>query len=189
MCFHKSSSHLACSLLAVSALFRLPTPPAPPRQSLRRPRHSRHDTASTFFRQAAQLSPERPDICKNPAYTLPGTGDSESARVQFGEAFRIDPAGLHDTLEYAFLCFEARDEARARKAEARRIFAGVRDRCNRPAISKSAPSSSIWSPRIDRIPTGGPLLRKQHPCARSHTARRCLSRRDQLFQRQEARSS
>ncbi|HVW85891.1 MAG TPA: hypothetical protein VHB50_14475, partial [Bryobacteraceae bacterium] len=40
---------------------------------------------------------------------------------------RIDSADLHVALEYAFLCFEAREEAPARKAEARRIFARVRD--------------------------------------------------------------
>ena len=37
------------------------------------------------------------------------------------------PSDLHVALEYAFLCFEARDNAPARKAEARRIFARVRD--------------------------------------------------------------
>ena len=40
---------------------------------------------------------------------------------------RLDPADLHLALEYAFLCYEARDNASARKAEARRIFARIRD--------------------------------------------------------------
>ena len=40
---------------------------------------------------------------------------------------RLDPADTHLALEYAFLCFEARDDASARKAEARRIFLRVRD--------------------------------------------------------------
>jgi len=40
---------------------------------------------------------------------------------------RLDPADLHVALEYAFLCFEARDNAPARKAEARRIFLRVKD--------------------------------------------------------------
>jgi cytochrome c-type biogenesis protein CcmH/NrfG len=39
---------------------------------------------------------------------------------------RLDPADLHLALEYAFLCFEARDNAPARKAEARRIFERIR---------------------------------------------------------------
>lgn len=86
-----------------------------------------YDSAISYFRQAVQLSPVRSDIRKNLAYTLLKTGDSESARDQFGEAARIDPGDLHVALEYAFLCFEAHDEAPARKAEARRIFARVRD--------------------------------------------------------------
>ena len=86
-----------------------------------------YDTAISYFRQAAGLAPSRSDIRKNLAYTLLKTGDSEAAREQFGEAVRIDPADLHVALEYAFLCYEAHDEAPARKAEARRIFARVRD--------------------------------------------------------------
>jgi Flp pilus assembly protein TadD len=74
-----------------------------------------------------QLSPGRADIRKNLAYTLLKTGDSEAAREQFGEAVRLEPADLHIALEYAFLCFEARDDAPARKAEARRMFLRVKD--------------------------------------------------------------
>jgi hypothetical protein len=55
------------------------------------------------------------------------TGDSEAARDQFGEALKLEPADLHLALEYAFLCYEARDNASARKAEARRIFARIRE--------------------------------------------------------------
>ena len=73
------------------------------------------------------LAPGRADIRKNLAYTLLKTGDSERAREQFGEAMRLEPADFHVALEYAFLCFEAHDDASARKAEARRIFARVRD--------------------------------------------------------------
>jgi tetratricopeptide (TPR) repeat protein len=86
-----------------------------------------YDSAVSSFRQAAAASPERADIRKNLAYTLLKTGDSEAARHQFGEAVRLDPADLHVALEYAFLCFEARDDAPARKAEARRIFLRVKD--------------------------------------------------------------
>lgn len=53
------------------------------------------------------------------------TGDTDAAREQFGEAMRIDPADDHVALEYAFLCFEATENAPARKAEARRIFSRV----------------------------------------------------------------
>jgi tetratricopeptide (TPR) repeat protein len=86
-----------------------------------------YDSAILYFRKAAVLSPLRADIRKNLAYTLLKTGDSDGARDEFGEAMRIDPADVHVALEYAFLCFEARDDATARKAEARRIFATIRN--------------------------------------------------------------
>jgi tetratricopeptide (TPR) repeat protein len=86
-----------------------------------------YDAAVALFERAITLSPDRADIHKNLAYTLLKTGDSDTARDQFGEAMRLDPADLHLALEYAFLCFEARDNAPARKAEARRIFARIRD--------------------------------------------------------------
>jgi len=86
-----------------------------------------YDTAIASFQKAAALSPQRADIRKNLAYALLKTGENEAAREQFGEAARIDPADFHVALEYAFLCFETREDAPARKAEARRIFARVRD--------------------------------------------------------------
>ena len=86
-----------------------------------------YDTAISFFEKAAVLSPDRADIRKNLGYTLLKTGDSDAAREQFGEAITLEPADLHLALEYAFLCFEARENAPARKAEARRIFARIRD--------------------------------------------------------------
>jgi hypothetical protein len=54
---------------------------------------------------------------------------------------RIEPSDLHLALEYAFLCFEARDNAPARKAEARRIFALVRD--SGDAASKATASQAF----------------------------------------------
>jgi Flp pilus assembly protein TadD len=86
-----------------------------------------YDSAIGFFGKAIDAAPERADIRKNLAYTLLKTGDSDLAREQFGAAMRLDPADLHVALEYAFLCYEARDNAPARKAEARRIFARIRD--------------------------------------------------------------
>lgn len=76
-----------------------------------------YDTAIAFFEKAAALAPDRADIRKNFAYTLLKTGDSEIAREQFGEAIRLEDAAgtpnLHLALEYAFLCYEARDNASA----------------------------------------------------------------------------
>ena len=66
-----------------------------------------YDPAVDAFREAARLSPARADIRKDLAYALLRTGDSEAARVEFGEGMRLDPADFHTALEYAFLCFEA----------------------------------------------------------------------------------
>jgi len=86
-----------------------------------------YDNAISWFQKAIAISHTRPDIRKNLAYTLLKTGESEAAAEQFGEAMRLDPADLRVAMEYAFLCYEAKAEAPARKAEARRIFAHVRD--------------------------------------------------------------
>ena len=88
---------------------------------------SDYDAAISFFEKAAAVSPRRADIHKNLAYALLKTGDSDAAREQFGEALRLEPSDNHLALEYAFLCYEARENAPARKAEARRIFARIRD--------------------------------------------------------------
>jgi tetratricopeptide (TPR) repeat protein len=87
----------------------------------------RYDSAIAHFREAAELAPQRADIRKNLAYVLLRTGDNGEARKAFGEAMRLDPLDFQAALEYAFLCFEGGDEAPARKAEARRIFAAVRE--------------------------------------------------------------
>jgi tetratricopeptide (TPR) repeat protein len=85
-----------------------------------------YDAAIELFRRAAALEPGRADIRKNLAYTLLKTGETEAAREEFGEAMRIDAGDDHVALEYAFLCYEARENAPARKAEARRIFDRIR---------------------------------------------------------------
>ncbi len=116
-------------LIATVALAQEPKDPAyePLTRAFDSLRARDYDTAISFFAKAAAVSPDRADIHKNLAYALLKTGDSEAARAQFGEALKLEPADLHLALEYAFLCYEARDDAPARKAEARRIFARVRE--------------------------------------------------------------
>ena len=92
------------------------------------------------------------------------TGDSEAAREQFGEAMRLEPSDLHLALEYAFLCFEARDNAPARKAEARRIFARVRDSADR-RVSRAPPHLEAFR-NID-APLAAGIARWQHVLATS----------------------
>jgi thioredoxin-like negative regulator of GroEL len=97
-----------------------------------------YDSAISLFQMAVTLSPRRTDIRKNLAYTLLKTGDSDAAREQFGAAMRLDPSDAHLALEYAFLCYEAREDAPAHKAEARLIFAYVRDTVNDPTLRATA---------------------------------------------------
>jgi tetratricopeptide (TPR) repeat protein len=115
-------------LIAAAALAQEPKDPAyePLSKAFDELRRHDYDAAIADFEKAAALSPGRADIRKNLAYTLLKTGDSEAARDQFGEAMRLEPDDLHLALEYAFLCFEARDNAPARKAEARRLFDRIR---------------------------------------------------------------
>ena len=113
-------------LIAISGFAQAPEPAYEPlAKAFDALRIRDYDSAIAFFRKAGAVSPERQDIRKNLAYTLLKTGETEQAREQFGEAVRLDPADLHVTLEYAFLCFEAREDAPARRAEARRIFARI----------------------------------------------------------------
>jgi Tfp pilus assembly protein PilF len=97
-----------------------------------------YGSAISLFQKAVTLSPRRTDIRKNLAYTLLKTGESVAAREQFGAAMRLDPSDAHVALEYAFLCYEAREDAPARKAEARLIFAYVRDTVSDPTLRATA---------------------------------------------------
>lgn len=116
------------SLLVAAALARSAEDPAwaPLNKAFEALRHRDYDAAVPFFELAVSISPARSDIHKNLAYTLLKTGETAAARDHFGEAMRLEPADLHLALEYAFLCYEATDNAPARKAEARRIFDQVR---------------------------------------------------------------
>jgi Tfp pilus assembly protein PilF len=80
-----------------------------------------YDNAIAFFEKAIAAAPTRPSIRKDLAYTLLKVGESEAARDQFGEAVRLDHNDTHVALEYAFLCYETK-----KQAEARRIFDRIR---------------------------------------------------------------
>jgi Tfp pilus assembly protein PilF len=84
-------------------------------------RDKNYDKAIAGFHQAIALVPDRASIRKDLAYTLLKIGENEAARDQFGEAVRLDPTDQHVALEYAFLCFETKQQALAR-----RIFDRVR---------------------------------------------------------------
>lgn len=70
---------------------------------------------------------------------------------------RLEPDDLHLALEYAFLCYEARENASARKAEARRIFARVRESAD--PVSRATAAQAFEN--IDE-PLAAGIARWQH---------------------------
>jgi Flp pilus assembly protein TadD len=80
-----------------------------------------YDVAVPAFLAAIQAAPTRADLRKDLAYTLLKIGEPVLARDQFGEAMRLDPADATAALEYAFLCYETKQQA-----EARRVFDRLR---------------------------------------------------------------
>jgi Tfp pilus assembly protein PilF len=80
-----------------------------------------YDKAIAAFEKAIEAAPARPSIRKDLSYTLLKIGETEAARDQFAEAMRLDQNDAHMALEYAFLCYETK-----KQAEARRIFDRIR---------------------------------------------------------------
>jgi Flp pilus assembly protein TadD len=78
-------------------------------------REKNYDQAIAGFRQAIALAPNRASIHKDLAYALLKVGENEEARDQFAEAMRLDPTDQHVALEYAFLCYETKQQAIARR--------------------------------------------------------------------------
>jgi len=98
-----------------------------------------YDAAIAAFLAA----PDRANIRKDLAYTYLKIGEPELARDQFHEAMRLDPADITSALEYAFLCYETKQQA-----EARRIFDRLRKTGN--AIAEVA-FHNIDDPLADGI--------------------------------------
>lgn len=80
-------------------------------------RAKRYEEAVAQFTKAAAASPARASIRKDFGYTYLKIGETVLAREQFGEAMRLDGEDTHVALEYAFLCYETK-----KQAEARRVF-------------------------------------------------------------------
>jgi Tfp pilus assembly protein PilF len=87
-----------------------------------------YDRAIQGFEQALALAPDRTSIHKDLAYTFLKIGEREAARDQFAEATRRDPGDIQVALEYAFLCYETKQQAAAR-----RIFDHIRSSGNQIA--------------------------------------------------------
>src|SRR6266550_4249029 len=84
-----------------------------------------YEAAIDLFHQAITAEPNRAAIRKDLAYTYLKIGEPESARTQFGEAMRLDPADTHVALEYAFLCNETGHQAEARRNIDRPLAEGI----------------------------------------------------------------
>ena len=91
--------------------------PAPADRAYAALRARDYETAIAAFLAAPATASIRKDL----AYTYLKIGEPELARDQFHEAMRLDPADTAAALEYAFLCFETRQQA-----EARRVFDRIR---------------------------------------------------------------
>lgn len=133
---------LAFFLIAGCALAQTPDPAYEPLQKAYDAlRSRRYDEAITGFLQAVELAPKRAAIRTDLAYTLLKVGETEAARDQFAEAMRLDPSDQHVALEYAFLCYETKQ-----RAEARRIF----DRIRHSADSAASTTAEQAYQNIDR---------------------------------------
>lgn len=87
-----------------------------------------YDAAIASFERAIAAAPERASIHKDLAYTLLKVGENGKARDQFAAAMRLDPGDQNVAMEYAFLCYESKQQA-----EARRIFDRIRKSGNATA--------------------------------------------------------
>jgi Tfp pilus assembly protein PilF len=87
-----------------------------------------YDGAILRFKEAIGIAPNRAPLHTELAYTLLKIGETEEARDEFGEAMRLDPGDEHVALEYAFLCYETKQQVIAR-----RTFDRVRARGNATA--------------------------------------------------------
>ena len=129
-------------LLAALAAAQTPDPAyAPLEKAYAALKAKDYDHAIAAFQDAVKIAPDRPALRKDLAYTLLKIGENEAARDQFAEAMRLDPRDDHAALEYAFLCYETKQQA-----VARRIFDRIRKTGNKTA----APIASDAFENIDR---------------------------------------
>ena len=106
---------LILTLALASGIAQNPDPGyGPLEQAYAALREKNYDQAIAGFRQAIALAPSRASIRKDLAYALLKVGENQEARDQFAEAMRLDSSDQHVALEYAFLCFETKQQAIAR---------------------------------------------------------------------------
>jgi Tfp pilus assembly protein PilF len=128
---------LGLFFVAVTAAF----PQTPPEAAYKALETKQYDEAISWFLKAIDGPGDTKLWRKDLAYTYLKTGERELARDQFGEVARLDPGDGQAGLEYAFLCFETRKEA-----EARRTF----DRLRRSADAAVRTTAETAFQNIDR---------------------------------------
>jgi Tfp pilus assembly protein PilF len=74
-----------------------------------------YDVAIAGFLKGIETAPRRASIRKDLAYAYLKIGENELAREQFREAMRLEPNDTQVALEYAFLCYETKEQAQARR--------------------------------------------------------------------------
>src|SRR5580704_15082514 len=87
-----------------------------------------YDAAISSFLKGIESAPGRASIRKDLAYTYLKVGENILARDQFHEAMTIDPKDTQVAMEFAFLCYETKEQA-----QARRIFDRIRKTGNAEA--------------------------------------------------------
>jgi Tfp pilus assembly protein PilF len=114
---------MGLTILACAPILAQPPDPAytPLSRAYEELGQKRYDAAITDFLSGIEAAPARPGPRKDLAYTYLKVGENDLARDQFREAMHLDPKDSQVAMEYAFLCFESK-----RQAEARRIFDRIR---------------------------------------------------------------
>jgi Tfp pilus assembly protein PilF len=90
-----------------------------------------YDNAIADFIKGIAEAPGRASIRKDLAYTYLKVGENILARDQFREAMATDPQDTQVAMEFAFLCYETKEQA-----QARRIFDRIRKTGN--AVAEQA---------------------------------------------------
>jgi tetratricopeptide (TPR) repeat protein len=110
-------------LLATVACAQAPADPAyePLDKAYAALRAHSYDQAIALFQQAIDLAPKRAAIHKDLGYTYLKVGENQLARDQFRDAMEIDSEDSPVAMEFAFLAYETKQQA-----EARRVFDRIR---------------------------------------------------------------
>ena len=109
--------------MAAAASGQTPVDPAyePLNKAYEALRARSYDEAITFFQKALDFAPKRAAIHKDLGYTYLKVGENGLAREQFRSAMEIDSTDSQVAMEFAFLAYETKEQA-----EARRVFDRIR---------------------------------------------------------------